>query len=148
MAVSKVILDGVTQIDVTTDTVVADKLGSGYTATKNDGTKIKGTATIRGDSLDELSWDDIKDISDAGLASTYFNIGDSKKIVLGANTYYTTSPSVQNHMFFNYNTVIFGEVYYATIIGINHNSSIEGTGITFQIGKLTNTPPYNYDSCI
>lgn len=43
MAISKVILNGVTQMDVTTDTVTADKLLSSYTATKNDGTKITGT---------------------------------------------------------------------------------------------------------
>ena len=45
MAIAKVILNGVTQMDVTQDTVTVDKLLSGYTATKNDGTKITGTAT-------------------------------------------------------------------------------------------------------
>ena len=43
MAISKVILNGTTLMDVTTDTVAADKLLSSYTATKNDGTKITGT---------------------------------------------------------------------------------------------------------
>lgn len=42
MAISKIILNGVTQMDVTQDTVTADKLLSSYTATKNDGTKISG----------------------------------------------------------------------------------------------------------
>lgn len=48
MAISKVILDGVTQMDVTTDTVTAETLITGYTATKNDGTKINGAATAGG----------------------------------------------------------------------------------------------------
>lgn len=48
MAVSKVFLDGVTQMDVTTDTVTEETLITGYTATKNDGTKINGAATAGG----------------------------------------------------------------------------------------------------
>ena len=43
MAVSKVILNGNTLMDVTQDTVAADKLLQTYTATKNDGTKVTGT---------------------------------------------------------------------------------------------------------
>lgn len=43
MAISKVILNGNTLIDVTQDTVTADKLLQTYTATKNDGTKVTGT---------------------------------------------------------------------------------------------------------
>lgn len=45
MAVSKVILDGVTLIDVTADTVDATNLLSGYTALKNDGTNIVGSSS-------------------------------------------------------------------------------------------------------
>lgn len=43
MAVAKVILNGTTLMDVTQDTVAADKLLQTYTATKNDGTKVTGT---------------------------------------------------------------------------------------------------------
>lgn len=43
MAFSKIILNGVTQMDVTQDTVAADKLLTGYTATGADGEKITGT---------------------------------------------------------------------------------------------------------
>ena len=42
MAISKIILNGVTQMDVTQDTVASTNLLSGYTATKNDGTKVNG----------------------------------------------------------------------------------------------------------
>lgn len=42
MAVNKVVLNGSTIIDVSGDTVAADKLLSAYTATKNNGTKITG----------------------------------------------------------------------------------------------------------
>lgn len=43
MAYSKVILNGVTLMDVTQKTVEANKLLEGYTALKNDGTSITGT---------------------------------------------------------------------------------------------------------
>ena len=42
MAVSKVILNGETLMDVTVDTVTSEKLLTGYQATKRDGTKIQG----------------------------------------------------------------------------------------------------------
>lgn len=42
MAVSKVIVNGVTKIDVTTDTVATDNLLSGFVATGADGIKVNG----------------------------------------------------------------------------------------------------------
>lgn len=43
MAFSKVIFNGTTLMDVTSDTVDAANLLTGYTATKNDGTQVTGT---------------------------------------------------------------------------------------------------------
>ena len=40
MAISKLILNGDVQMDVTSDTVSANRMLNGYTATKNDGTKV------------------------------------------------------------------------------------------------------------
>ena len=45
MAISKIILNGVTQMDLTQDTVEASNLLSSYTAHKADGTQVTGTAT-------------------------------------------------------------------------------------------------------
>ena len=45
MAISKIILNGVTQMDLTGDTVVADKLLQSYTAHGADGEPIVGTAS-------------------------------------------------------------------------------------------------------
>ena len=45
MAISKIILNGVTQMDLTGDTVVADKLLQSYTAHGADGNPITGTST-------------------------------------------------------------------------------------------------------
>lgn len=46
MAISKVILNGETLMDVTSDTVESSKLLTGETATKNDGTKITGSYSM------------------------------------------------------------------------------------------------------
>lgn len=43
MAIAKVILNGVTQMDVTQKTVTSASMLSGTTALKNDGTDIVGT---------------------------------------------------------------------------------------------------------
>ncbi len=48
MAISKIILNGVTQMDLTQDTVIADKLRQSYTAHGADGEPITGTATEGG----------------------------------------------------------------------------------------------------
>lgn len=45
MAISKIILNGVTQMDLTGDTVQADKLLQSYTAHGADGNPITGTST-------------------------------------------------------------------------------------------------------
>lgn len=45
MAISKIILNGVAQMDLTGDTVVADKLLQSYTAHGADGEPITGTST-------------------------------------------------------------------------------------------------------
>lgn len=75
-----------------------------------------------GTALNDMSWEDIRKISDAGLASSYFNVGDRKAVTLSG-------------------TVVglsLNGTYYCYIIGIDHNSALEGTNrIHFQIGKTS-----------
>ena len=47
MAVNKVVFNGQVQIDLTNDTVTADKLLSGYTAHGKDGNSIIGNLDIQ-----------------------------------------------------------------------------------------------------
>jgi len=42
LAIAKVILNGDTLMDVTSNTVTSENLKSGYTAMKNDGTVVTG----------------------------------------------------------------------------------------------------------
>ena len=80
MAISKVILNGVTQMDVTQDTVEANKLLYDYTATKNDGTKVTGSITSKSSS----------DLTASGATVTapagYYASSASKSVASGSVT--------------------------------------------------------------
>lgn len=72
-----------------------------------------------GTPLNDMSWADIRAISDAGLASSYFNVGDRKAVTLNGTV----------------GSLSLSGTYYCYIIGIDHNSAIEGTNrIHFQFG--------------
>ena len=83
---------------------------------------IVPTLPIKGKALNDYTWEEIRQISDAGQAEEYFQIGDKKEIILnGTNAWSGLTLT-------NYKT-------YAFIIGINHNSEYEGINrIHFQIG--------------
>jgi len=71
MAYSKIILNGETLMDVTSDTVGAESLLNGKTATKNDGTKVSGGIINRnsGDIYEEQSGSDFNIITSPGYYS-------------------------------------------------------------------------------
>ena len=73
-----------------------------------------------GTALNDISWADIKRISDAGLASNYFSVGDRKAVSLSGTV----------------GSLSLSGTYYCFILGFDHNSSREGTKrIHFQFGK-------------
>lgn len=76
-----------------------------------------------GTSLEDMTWGQVRAISDAGKASEYFSVGDTKTVTLNGTVGALT---------FN------NETYNAFIIGIDHNESVEGKGIHFQFGKAAN----------
>lgn len=79
----------------------------------------------KGKTLNEYTWDEISLISRAGKAAEYFNVGDTKEVILNGNT---TNASKS---FNNYSC-------YATILGFDHNASLETNGehsIHFILGK-------------
>lgn len=73
--------------------------------------------------LNDNSWDTISKVSQAGQAANYWNVGDTKTIVING--------TVGNTTFSNLSIDVF-------IIGFDHNSAIEGTNrIHFKIGKIS-----------
>ncbi len=70
-----------------------------------------------GTALNDMTWEQIQTISDAGKAAEYFNVGDTKNITLD------------------------GVYYPVQIIGFNHDTKTDGgtAGITFQLVDCLNT---------
>lgn len=137
--------DGAITVE-SSDTSVATVSLSGTTVTVKSVNETTGTATITvkvaagtnhtapsnktcavsceflpavGTALNDISWADIKRISDAGKASSYFAVGDRKAVTLSGTV----------------GSLSLSGTYYCYIIGIDHNSGKEGTNrIHFQFG--------------
>lgn len=72
--------------------------------------------------LNDNSWDIISEISASGEASNYWNVGDTKTIIINGQVGNTTFSNLSID---------------AYILGINHNAEIEGNNrIHFCIGKV------------
>lgn len=67
------------------------------------------------------SWEVISQRSTAGTASDYYNVGDMKRI----------------HIEGTVGTLTLNQDVYVYVLGINHNSILEGNGITFGCFKRT-----------
>ena len=75
-----------------------------------------------GTALNDMTWEQIRAISDAGNAADYFNLGDTKTITINGKVGNTTFSNLSIDAF---------------IIGFNHNSAREGANrIHFEIGKI------------
>lgn len=66
--------------------------------------------------LENMTWEEIAQISEAGTAANYFSVGDRKSITINGKI------GVKS----------FNVTWYAYIIGIYHNSELEGSGIHFS----------------
>ena len=79
---------------------------------------------VNPNALDAKTWEEIRTYSDAGTAANYFSVGDRKAITLNGLV------GVQD-----FNNV----ELYVYILGFNHNSALEGDGITFGTFKSAKT---------
>ena len=76
-----------------------------------------------GTALNDMTWEQIRAISDAGKAADYFNLGDTKTITINGKVGNTTFSNLSIDAF---------------IIGFNHNSAREGANrIHFKLGKIS-----------
>ncbi len=72
--------------------------------------------------LNDNSWATISNVSNAGLASSYWNVGDTKTIIINGQVGNTTFSNLSID---------------AYILGINHNAEVEGNNrVHFCIGKV------------
>lgn len=73
--------------------------------------------------LNENSWEDISKISNLGLGADCWSVGDTKSVLINGTI----------------GTLAVNNTYWAFILGFNHNSAIEGKGITFGGFKTAQT---------
>ena len=67
--------------------------------------------------LNNATWAQIKEVAEKSQGSSYWSVGDTKQITINGKVSDGLTLS-------NYSTYVY-------IIGFNHNSSVEGTGIAF-----------------
>lgn len=89
------------------------------------------TLTLIDRVLENNSWSDIQRVAQQSLGSSYWSVGDSKSILLSGKL-----GGTENYPAIDFSTPI---AYKFFIIGFDHNSTIEGTGITFQFGRISST---------
>lgn len=84
---------------------------------------IGGTPTPTIGTLDETSWADIATVSAAGTAESYWSVGDCKGVKLSGTV----------------GTLSLNTTLYVYILGFDHNSDLEGKGISFGTFKTAAT---------
>lgn len=139
MAISKIILNGVTQMDLTADTVAnASHIMNGYVGHLVDGTQVTGTGQGSGTLVSKTitlngTYDPDDDNAD-GYSSVTVNVQNGASMAEVANTYGTeivvssaqgATPSVTRHtLYFEYEDGTTETVY------IYYDDTLVGTGIT------------------
>lgn len=94
------------------------------------GTTISISVSVISEVLNDNSWESIRYASREGIATSYWNIGDRKSVILnGSISFAYPQSSSQTIKTFDGTTT-----YYVCIIGFDHNKELEGNGITFQFG--------------
>lgn len=78
-------------------------------------------------SLASASWERISEISAEGTGENYFSVGECKAVELQGTV----------------GTVVLDATYFVYILGFNHNSNIEGNGITFGTFKTVDANKIN-----
>lgn len=90
--------------------------------TKTAEQAITVTAPVVIGALNDCTWAQIREISDAGQAANYWSVGDTKTITINGRAGNTNFSNLSVNAF---------------ILGFNHNSSLEGGNRThFKIGKI------------
>lgn len=75
--------------------------------------------------LDNNDWETIKQVADASTGPNYWSVGDTKQITINGKL--SDGLTLSNYQMWVY------------IIGFDHNSTVEGTGIAFQGFKTAQT---------
>ena len=112
-----VTVNNVNQTTGNTTITVSCTAGTNYTAPSSQSVTVE--AKFVSSVLNENDWSVIKSVADASQGANYWAVGDRKAVTVNGTV----------------GTQAINGTYYVYIIGFDHNSSREGTGITFGTFK-------------
>lgn len=112
-----VTVNNVNQTTGNTTITVSCTAGTNYTAPSSQSVTVE--AKFVSSVLNENDWSVIKSVADASQGANYWAVGDRKAVTVNGTV----------------GTQAINGTYYVYILGFDHNSSREGTGITFGTFK-------------
>ena len=112
-----VTVNNVNQTTGNTTIIVSCTAGTNYTAPSSQSVTVE--AKFVSSVLNENDWSVIKSVADASQGANYWAVGDRKAVTVNGTV----------------GTQAINGTYYVYILGFDHNSSREGTGITFGTFK-------------
>ena len=112
-----VTVNNVNQTTGNTTITVSCTAGTNYTAPSSQSVTVE--AKVVSSVLNENDWSVIKSVADASQGANYWAVGDRKAVTVNGTV----------------GTQAINGTYYVYILGFDHNSSREGTGITFGTFK-------------
>lgn len=99
-----------------------------YTCSKCGKSYIESVILPVKQSFANMSWQDINTISELGIASDYFNIGDEKEITIGEYVYSTCEHNDNTGKSYQVNRTHSETTYSIQILGFNHDDKSDGSG--------------------
>ena len=121
---NKVTIKHVNQTTGTATITIKVAAGTNHTAPADKTVAVTAQFMPTKKALNDQTWAEIRQVSDAGQGSSYWSVGDRKAVLVNGTV----------------GTLAVNQTLYVYILGFNHNSAKEGAGIHFGTFKsaLTN----------
>ena len=121
---NKVTIKHVNQTTGTATITIKVAAGTNHTAPADKTVAVTAQFMPTKKALNDQTWAEIRQVSDAGQGSSYWSVGDRKAVLVNGTV----------------GTLAVNQTLYVYILGFNHNSAKEGNGIQFGTFKsaLTN----------
>ena len=116
---NKVTIKHVNQTTGTATITIKVAAGTNHTAPADKTVAVTAQFMPTKKALNDQTWAEIRQVSDAGKGSEYWNVGDRKAVTINGTV----------------GTLAVNTTLYAYILGFNHNSAKEGNGIQFGTFK-------------
>ena len=116
---NKVTIKHVNQTTGTATITIKVAAGTNHTAPANKTVAVTAQFMPTKKALNDQTWAEIRQVSDAGKGSEYWNVGDRKAVLVKGTV----------------GTLAVNQTLYVYILGFNHNSAKEGNGIQFGTFK-------------